>query len=359
MHGVDVHDPYRWLEDGDAPAVKAWTSAQNLRTRAVLDALPGRAELHARLVELLGVRMTVGCEVAGDRVFSLERGGGLDQAALFVRSITDGPAAAARMLVDPQALLGDETGALDWFHPSPDGSLVAFGLSQGGDERSTLRVVEVASGRLLADTIPDTRAASVAWLPTGDAFAYSRYPDPARVAPELRGYNRTIWWHEIGGHVGHDELVFGNLPDPTAWPDVSISDDGRWLLIHVALGWERIDVHLIDRSDGSSTTLVAGVDANTSMRVVGDRLVGTTTLDAPRGRVVEADLDAPTHDRWRTLVPESEAVIEAVAATSNCLLVLSTRDATSELACCRLDGSELQPIEVPDAATVVGLEREP
>ncbi len=355
LHGVEVANPYRWLEDGEDPAVRAWTAAQNDRTRALLDARPERAALHRRLTELLDARMVLGARVAGDRLFTVERGGGLDQSALFVRPAGD-PTAEPRLLVQPQELVGDETAALDWYRPSPDGRLVALGLSTGGDERSTLRVQDTVTAELLDDVIPHTRAASVAWLPGGEAFAYTRYPDPASVPAAERGYHRTVWWHELGDHPGHDELVYGDLPDDTAWPDVSLSRDGRWLLLHVALGWDRIDVHLVDRRTGHRATAIEGVTARTGFEVVDGRLIGTTTLDAPRGRVVAAPLDAPTSDRWETLVPESESVIEAVVATSRSLLVLSTRTAVSRLHRHDLHGSAPAEVALPDAGTVVALD---
>ncbi|MEJ7583650.1 MAG: prolyl oligopeptidase family serine peptidase [Acidimicrobiales bacterium] len=356
VHGVPVADPYRWLEDGTDPEVRAWTTAQNDRTRAVLDALPDRGPLHARLSELLSVRVVSGGQVAGGRLFTVERGGGLDQAALFVRSALGAPDERPHLLIDPQALLDDATAALDWYHPSPDGALVAFGTSVGGDERSTLRLLEVASGELLDDAIPNTRAASVAWLPGGGAFAYTRYHDPAAVPLEERGYHRTVWWHELGAHPGHDELVYGDLPDRTAWPEVSLSRDGRWLLIHVALGWDRIDVHLVDRSTGANVTVIEGVDAVTSFEVIGDRLVGITTLDALSGPGGGCSLATPTVGHWTTLVLEGRSVLQGMAITDRSLLVRSTRSAVSRLDHYDLLGGEHREVPLPGKGTVVSLD---
>jgi prolyl oligopeptidase len=356
LHGVAVPDPFRWLEDGTDPAVQEWTRAQNELTRAVLDARPARAELRARLAELLGVRMVGGVRVAGDRLFTVERGGGLDQAALFVRDAAGDAKAEPRLLLDPQRFHGEETAALDWFHPSRDGRLVAVGTSLGGDERSTLRVIDVETGELRPDELPNTRAAAVAWLPDSTAFAYTRYPDPDSVPPEERGYHRTVWWHELGTDPATDTVVFDDLPDPTAWPEVSLSKDGRWFLFHVALGWDRIDVHLEDRTTGRRTTVIEGVDAVTALQVVDDRLIGTTTLDAPRGRVVGAPLDAPAPDRWTTLVREGRSVIEGVAVTAHSLLVRSTRSAVSRLDHYDLHGGEHRDVPLPGKATVTSLD---
>jgi prolyl oligopeptidase len=329
VHGVEVADPYRWLEDGDAADTRAWVAEQNRHTRGVLDTLPTGTGLVDRFAELFGAGASGAPSIRGHRLFSLDRWGEHEQAVLVVRSLDD--ASEPRVLLDPHDLTGDATASLDWYAPSVDGRLVAFGTSAGGDERSTLGVLDVATGERLADTIPFTRAASVAWAPDSRAFAYTRYPDPAAVGDDESNYHRTVWWHALGDDSGHDELVWSDLPDKTAWPSVELSRDGRWLVIEVALGWTRVDVHLVDRTTGHSTTVIAEVEALSSFTVVRDRLVGHTTLDAPRGRVVTAQLRAPTPEHWRTAVPESDDVIQGVAVTDHSLLVASTRAAVSRL----------------------------
>jgi prolyl oligopeptidase len=361
IHGVEVPDPFRWLEDGGDPTVKAWTSAQNERTRAVLDALDGRDELHGRLSDLLRVDMVSAPQVAGDRLFTIERGGDRDQAVLTVRSATaptgaGSDATGGVLLVDPQELLDEETAALDWYRPSPDGGLVAFGCSTGGDERSVLRVIDVATGKLLPDEIPNTRAASVAWLPDATAFAYTRYPDPESAGEEDRNYWRTVWWHQLGDHVGHDEQVFAELPEKTAWPDVDLSKDGRWLLIHVGVGWERVDVHVVDRTTGERTTAIEGADVTSRFEVVDGALLGVTTLDASRGRIVRAPLDDPRPENWETVIAESEAVLEGFVVTRDSLLVTSTRTAVAYLDRYDRDGGGRTSIELPELGSLAGLD---
>ncbi|HEX6423895.1 MAG TPA: prolyl oligopeptidase family serine peptidase [Acidimicrobiales bacterium] len=331
VHGVEVADPYRWLEDADAPDTRTWVEAANDRTRRALDAHPGRAALVERYRTLFTAGSAGAPSIRGGRLFSIDRWGDLEQAVLVVRDVHGERRPAARTLIDPHDVTGDPTAALDWYAPSVDGRRVAFGISTGGDERSTLGIVEVATGEHLPDSIPHTRAASVGWAPDRTAFAYTRYPDPAAVGEDEANYHRTVWWHVVGDDPGHDELVFGDLPDKTAWPSVELSRDGRWLVVEVSLGWTRVDVHLIDRTTGERTTVIEGVEAVSSFTVVGDRLVGTTTLDAPRGRVVVADVAAPTPDRWRTVVAESSDVIEGVAVTASWLLVASTRSALARL----------------------------
>jgi prolyl oligopeptidase len=353
LHGIEVADPYRWLEHTDDPETKEWVDQQNLRTDLVLRNLAGRDELHRELSALLRAGSSVGCVVAGDRVFSLERWGGHDQAVLVVR-----PAKApgiARTLIDPHSLTGDPTAALDWYHPSPDGRLIAYGISTGGDERSTLYVLNVETNERLADEIPHTRAASVAWSPDGSGFAYTRYPEASTVPEEDRGYWRKVFWHRLGDRWRNDELLWDELPDKTAWANVSLSLDGRWLLVHLSLGWTRVDVHLIDRTTNAHTVLIEGIDAVSNFEVIGDEVIGVTTLDADRGRVVSAPLVAAWHDNWCTIVPESDAVIEAIVPTADSLLVLSSRSAVSYLHRYGTDGTGTSEIELPELGSLAGL----
>ncbi|MDQ4069371.1 MAG: S9 family peptidase, partial [Actinomycetota bacterium] len=149
LHGTQVRDPYRWLEDGESDEARAWVEAQNQRTRAVLDALPSRPYLHARLLSLLQVGMVGAPRVSSGRVFTLEREGDQDQAVLVVRSAV-APDVPARTVVDPHGMAADHAAAVDWFSPSPDGRLVAYGVSEAGTERGTLRIVDVDAGTLLS-----------------------------------------------------------------------------------------------------------------------------------------------------------------------------------------------------------------
>jgi prolyl oligopeptidase len=347
LHGVEVPDPYRWLEAGEATEVAAWVAAQNERTAEALGARPDREGWHRRLVAFLSAPVSAGVRVQGDRVFTLERAGGAPQARLVVRSLAR-PADPPRVLLDPAALSDDATSAIDWYHPSPDGSLVAYGVSDGGDERSTLRVLSVDDGTIGPDEIPDTRAASVGWLPDGSGFLYTRYPAGDE-------YHRMVYEHRLGADPADDRLVFGDLPTPESWPDVWVSPDGRHVLVHLMVGWQRVDVHLLDRAAGTWTEVVAGHEAVTSLTVHDGRLVGTTTLHSPRGRVVTASLDSPS--QWDTVVPEPhDGVIDGVVPTAEQLLVLRSRHAVSALHRHSLDGSFLGEVTLPGLVTVTGVD---
>lgn len=330
-HGVSVPDPYRWLEDGGASATLDWVAAQNERTRQALDARPDRGQWHERLVALMSLPVVLQAKVSGDRLFVLERAAGAEQYALVLRSATD-PDVLPTVLFDPAQASADAATAVDWFFPSPDGSLVAFGTSEGGTENSTLLVIDVASGAPLGDAISDTRGASVGWLPDGSGFYYTSYPpgDP---------YNRCVRCHTIGMDAVDDPLVWSDPDHPQSWPEVLVSPDGRYVLVEVMVGWGHIDAFLLDRNTETWTTIVSGIEAVSTFDFTDDLLIISTTVDAPRGRIVVADLNAPGRQAWRTILPETDAVIGRAVPCGDEVLVVVTERAVDRIERRTLDGA--------------------
>ncbi len=196
LHGVRISDPFRWLEGSADPEVLDWTAAQNRHTAALLGGRPGRERTRSRLATLLAIGVQGRPVERGGRYFHMRReGADQNQPILYVR---EGVGGTDRALVDPNRLREDGTAAIDWWFPSVDGRLLACGVSEGGDEKSTLRVYEVETGRPLPDVIPRTRYCSLAWLPDGSGFLYTRYPAPGEVEPAMEDYNRHLFRHRLG-----------------------------------------------------------------------------------------------------------------------------------------------------------------
>ncbi len=328
-HGVSVADPYRWLEDGESSEVADWVAEHNQRTRQALDARPSWPRWHERLSALTALPTVLGAAVRAEHLFVMERPAGADQFALVLRSAVDADV-APRTLIDPATMAADAAVAIDWFRPSPDGSLVAYGLSEGGTENSVLHVLRTADGSDLADTIADTRAASIAWLPDGSGFWYTRYPEGDQ-------YHRHVRFHALGADPADDPVVFDDLPTPQSWPDVQASPDGKHVLVSMLVGWGRIDAHLLEVSTGEWKPVVAGVEAQSSFQFHEGALVGVTSRDAPNGRLVRASLDEP--DVWHTVIAERDVVLGSVESCGDELLVVASRAAVDVIERWRLDGS--------------------
>jgi prolyl oligopeptidase len=205
----------------------------------------------------------------------------------------------------------------------------------------------------------------VAWWPDGGGFLYTRYPTPGSVPDGREVYGRHVREHPLGADAAGDPVVFdptdrGAVPDDTAWPEVSLSRDGRWALVHLAVGWSRTDVHLLDRATGAWATVIEGIDARNGFEVDGDRLVGVTTLDADRGRVVTAELTSPDPDGWTTIVAERpDAVIDGALPAADGLLVWSSEDAVTRLDAHQRAGAHIRSLPLPELGSIVGVDAEP
>jgi len=335
LFGHPVVDPYRWLEDGDSEEVHRWTEEQNALTRRVLDRVAGRDRLHGRLSELLAVG-TVGTpavrRVRGEhlRYFYSRREGQQNQPVLYVRDGVDGNDG---VLLDPNQLSSEGVTALDWWSPSEDGSLVVYGLSQNGDEESTLHVRDVVTKRDLGDRIARARFASVAWLPDSKSFYYTRYPTKGTVPAGEEGYHRAVYHHRLGEDPARDPLVFGGDRPMTDSPSVDLSPNGRWLMVSVHQGWAENELHLRDLAQpkGTFTALVAGQHAIFDASVMNDVIYVRTNDGASRYQLFAVDPKKPARDQWTRIVPESEDVLDSVAVIGSELILTYLSDASSRI----------------------------
>ena len=344
VHGAKIADPYRWLESDASDRVGAWTDEQNMRTRGILDALPQRAAVAGRLRELLSVGLLSTPRPIGGRIFHTRREGEQKQSVLYVRDSID---ARDRAIVDPNALDPAGLTTLDWYYPSADARYVAYGLSRGGDEMSTLFVIETASGTALPDRIPHTQRSTVAWVEGG--FYYTVHPAPGSVAPGDENYYRRIRFHRLGDDPAEDELVFGDGRPKEDILGVSTSPDGRWVLLVAFKGWASSDLFLLDREhrDRGPATVMEGQDAIAEGFVLDDRVWLRTNLDAPNYRIVAARCDEPADGHWATVIPEGPDVIQSFDRTRDRIAVLRLVRATSRLETYDLRGADEREIGLP------------
>ena len=376
LHGSVVADPYRWLEDADDPETITWSQAQDDLLRSAHVDLPGRDELATRVAELLGAG-TVGTPAwRGDRQFFMRRTAEQEHAVL----LTVDPDGTERVLVDPVA--EDPTGAttLDAWQPSKEGHLLAYQLSAGGTEESVLHVMDVVTGQPVEAPIDRARYSPVAWMPGGEAFYYVR-----RIAPELvpdgeEQYHRRVWLHRVGTDPRTDVEILGDGLDKTNYYGVTVSMDGRWLVIGASAGTApRNDLWLADLSDQRLESpmlrvVQEGVDASTSLHVGRDgRVYVFTDRDAPRGRLAVTTPEDPSYDTWTDLVPEDdEAVLEgwaildgpgpdgAAPEDGGTLLCAWTRHAMSEVtAHALMTGARKGTVPLPGLGSVTGLAERP
>jgi len=350
FHGTRVIDSYRWLEKSDSPATEKWVSEQNAYTRALLDPLPMRSAVQKRLTDLLSIGTVTPPIVGGRHYFYTKREGMQNQPVLYVRDQLNG---TDRVLVDANQLAADGTIALDWFQPSYNGKYVAYGISAGGSEMSTLHVIESSTGKELPDTIERTRAASIAWLHDNSGFYYTRYPNKGDVPAGQEMYNRHVFFHLLGSPVDSDDPIFGEGRDPEDWPSVSLSNDGRWLVINVSQGWTKSELYLMDlKSEKAPIRLTTGKNFLYSVDIYDGKAYITTNEDAPRYRVFVTNAGNFDREAWKEIIPQSDAVLQGAAVFGGKLFAQYEQNATSQLSLFDLDGKSIGSLPLPGIGTV-------
>ena len=352
LHGTRIVDNYRWLEDGKNPETQKWVDAEMSYTRAVLDPLPGREQIHKRLTELLTIGNINVPQIGGKYYFYTRRDGMQNQPVLYVREGLNGQ---DRVVVDANQLAADGTIALDWFEPSEHGKYVAYGTSPSGSEMSTLHIIETKTGKLLPDTIGRTRAASIAWKLDNSGFYYTRYPKKGDVAEGQEMYNRHIFYHELGSDPADDPLIFGEGRDAEDWPNVTLSNDGRWLLIQVEQGWTKTELFLVDmKSDKPASRVTTGKNFLYGGQVFDGKLFITTNEDAPRYRVFVTDATNFDRENWKEIIPQTDAVLQGTGVFGGKLFAQYEQNASSQVKLFDLEGKKISDLALPTIGTVFG-----
>lgn len=371
LFGHSVADPYRWLEDPTSEPTRTWSEAQDeLFTEQRAD-WPGRDRLRQRLLELLRAGIVSAPVWRGERQFFMRRTAEQEHAIL----LTIDPGGTERVLIDPMQIDPNGTTTLDAWQPSKEGHLLAYQLSAGGTEESVIRVMEVATGETVDGPIDRARYSPVAWLPGGKAYYYVRRLPPEQLPGGEEQFHRRVWLHRLGADPADDVMVFGDGLDMTNYYGVSVSRDGRWLVITASAGTApRNDVWIADLS---ASTLEApefrviqeGIDAQTSVEAGRDgRLYISTDRDAPRGTLLVTTPDRLDYPDWQPLVAEDEvAVLDGYAILDGpelgddpVLLCSWTRHAVSEVTAHQLrTGARTGPVPLPGLGSLSGLIERP
>ena len=359
LHGVKIVDPYRWLEDGNSADTKAWVEEQNKFTQSILGKVSGRDKIRARLGSLLEIGSLGTPTPANGRYFYTKREGTQNQPVLFVR---EGVHGKDRVLLDVNQLAKDGTVALDWWFPSKDGKLLAYGLSKDGSEVSTLHIRDVDTGADLPDQIERTRACSLAWFPDNKGFYYTRYPTVGSVPKGKENYYRHVYTHQLGQDPKSDIKIFGDGRDPEDWPSVALSPDGKWLAVNVHQGWAKSEVYLSNRKgrDTAFYPVAEKLPALFELVTRNDCCYIVTNHQAPRYRLFDLDPNLPLKEwadqtKWKEILPQQQDKLENVAFVGAHLIAEYMHDATNRLHLFDKTGKRIDEVKLPTLGTIAGL----
>jgi len=348
-HGVEVADPYHWLEDPNSEETKSWVLAQNKVSQAFLGQIPERESFRKELTQLWDFERFGLPRKRGNRYF-YERNDGLqNQSVLYVADSLEGE---PRVLIDPNAWSTEGVIDLASWTASDDGSLLAYSVSHGGSDWKEWKVLDVATGKDRPDHLKWVKFSGVSWSKDGQGLYYSRYDEPEPGA-ELTGanYYQKLYYHALGDAQSEDTLIY-ERPDEKEWGfGAEVTEDGRFLVIEVWRGTERknqIFYKDLSQPESSVVELLSGFDAEYQFLGNDGRTFWVMTdVNAPLKRVIAIDLDQPQSDHWRELIPETKETLVSASVVGDRFFARYLKDASSVVKMHALDGEPLGQVALP------------
>lgn len=355
--GVDVADPYRWLEDDVRvnPKVAEWVAAQNAVTNDVLAKLPGRDVLKERMTQLYDYERYGLPQKAGERYFYSRNDGLQPQSVLYVR---DGLKGEGRVLIDPNPWAKDGATALAEWAPSEDGKYLLYAVQDGGSDWRTVKVKDVATGQDLPDSIQWVKFSALSWAKDGSGFYYSRFPEPdAKGAFQDLNRDQAVYFHRLGTLQSADVLVHATPDDPELNNTAHVTDDGKYLLAYASKGTDaRYSVWAYPiTAAGVGKAIPLFTDFAHSWGYIaneGTRFIFQTNKDAPRERLVSFDMSKP--NALAEIVPQRDATLAGASRVGDKLILSYMQDAKSKVEMVTLDGKPAGEVQLSGIGSAAG-----
>lgn len=349
--GVEVADPYRWLENDTTAAVADWVNAENKVTQAYLRQIPYRDLLRQRLTDIVNYEKIGTPFKKHGKYYFFKNDGLQNQSVLYVKATIDGE---AETLLDPNTLSDDGTVALTGISFSNDGKYLAYTISRSGSDWCEIYVFDLSARKLTGDHIEWAKFTGASWR--GDGFYYSAYDAPEK-GREFSNVNENhkIYFHRIGEPQSSDRLAYSNPQYPKRFYTADVSEDERALFIFESGAGRGNRLFMQDLSrPGSKIVEVAGDYEYTyaPLEVIGDDVYFITNFNAPKYRLAKASFSAPQVEHWTDLIPEAENVLGSVSFVSGQMIAVYEKDASQHAYVYTLDGALRHEVELPAPGSV-------
>jgi len=349
IHGVEIIDPYRWLENQQSLETRTWIEAQNQYAKTMLNGFPYRNAFKKRFTELMRVdRLSVPIERNGT-YFYMKRNAVDDQWLLVMREGMGGPEIP---LLDPHLLSSDHSKSIHIQDVSPDGSLLVYGIRDGGEDEVVLKIFDVKSRCDLDDRFPKGVVYGLVFKNDNKGFYYSLFH---------RDKGPRLYFHETSTDFEEDIQIFGDGIGPEDGLSIGTSQNGDYILLTVEHGWTKSDVYVLEtRLQEQVKPVIVGLDGNFIPQMIEDKLFVYTDWETPNGRIVCIDLNRPSINEWKEIVPVGKGVINEFILACDKLIVNYIYNVTTNIKIFTLEGKfqgEVPLISLCTASSLRGAER--
>lgn len=336
IHGVEIVDPYRWLENQESRATRVWLDAQIRYMDSLIDDLECRKDIRKRLEKLNRIDRIGMPTERGGLYFISKRRAKDDLSILYVRKGLHGK---DEVLIDPHKLSEDLTTTVSTMDISDDGKLMAYGIRRGGEDEVEVRIMDVETRKDLPDRLPKAFITGFSFKKDKSGFYYG-----------IRDLNIgcRVYYHAMGTDPSEDKLIFGEGQGPEVSVGGWISEDGRYLILGVWHGWTKSEIYIQNiETGGPIIPIVNDIDAQFDVAAVGDKLIMKTDWNAPNERILVVDLKNPSSENWREIIPEGPDAMTGYSLVGGKMFVHYLHNVSSQIKIFDLDGKQLGELELP------------
>ncbi len=352
--GTEIKDPYRWLEDDNSAETAEWVEAENKITKNYLESIPFRNKLEERLTKIWNYPKYGVPFNKGDKYFFFKNDGVQNQSVLYIqKNLDDEPS----VLLDPNTLSEDGTVALSSLGISKDGKYLAYGISRGGSDWNEIYVMNISSRETLDDHIKWVKFSGISWKDNG--FFYSAYGEPEE-GDELSGQNRfhKVFYHRLGTSQDEDLLIHEDKENPLRNFHAYLTEDENYLVMgetESTSGNALYAAKLEDLTGIKFTKIADGFDYDYNViDNIGDELLMITNHGAPNKRLVKTKYNNTDPEKWKTIIPEKENVLEGASLVGEYLFTQYLKDASSKAYFYTKEGTYVREMELPAIGTLIG-----
>ena len=352
-HGTKVADPYRWLEDDNAEDTKAWVTGQNKVTFGYLDKIPYREAIKKRYEELFDYPKLSSPLKAGDYYFFYKNDGLQNQSVIYLQKGLDGE---PEVFIDPNEISKEGTASINLIGISKNNKYIAYSRSDAGSDWQKIYVMEIATKKQLPDVLEWVKFSGASW--SGDGFFYSRYPAPKK-GGELSADNKnhSVYYHKLGDPQSKDELVFSDPKNPDYYHFGGVTEDENYFVLYQQPGTDGFSTFVKDLKKGGDFKLVSGGYKNKTSAVhsLGNgKLLMLTDIGAPNYRLVEVDINNPSKENWKEVIPQTKNLLQGVNTGGGYLYANYLQNATDRFYRMNYDGSGKKEIKLPGTGSAGG-----
>ncbi|MDP4219128.1 MAG: prolyl oligopeptidase family serine peptidase [Bacteroidota bacterium] len=351
--GTKVADPYRWMEDVDAPKTKEWVEDENKLTFDYLSKIPFRDKIKKRIEEIWNYPKYSSPQKAGAYYLFYKNDGLQPQSVLYIQ---EGPGGTPRVLIDPNTLSADGTVALNGISVSWDNKYLAYMVAKAGSDWQEIYVLDLATGKKLDDHIQWNKFGGANWYHNG--FFYSRFDEPK--GNELTAINefQKMYYHKIGTPQSADSLVYEDKTNSKRSHDIGATEDERYLQLYIGEAGKKGNMLFVkDMQNPSRGWLPIVTEFGNETGLIeseGTQLFIQTNIGAPRSKVVVTDISDPSQKNWHAIIPEGKNVLENTSLVDGKLVCTYMQDASQHVYFHDLKGKMLSEVQLPTFGSVFG-----